>query len=1256
MSKLNQIQNAIQELEGGAFQKLVASYLYKKGYKKINAIGSVIGSNKTKTGTPDVLNRSPSGKYIFQEHTTQKVGALKKFQDDLEKCFDESKTGIPIGEIEEVVLIYPFDFEAREEHSLAQLCQSKEANLNLFGMSQISHDLYLAYPGLAQEFLGVSVDTGQIVPLEDFVTTYNKNALATPLDTNFFGRETELESLVTTLETKQITVIAGHAGVGKSRLALEGCKRFIEANPDFELKCVFNRGVDLFRDLQVYFAQPGKHLIFVDDGNRLTGLDYIFQLLHEPRKDRTIKIVITVRDYALEKVTTAARPYGGAAEIGVEEFQDKQIAELIEANYNIHNGLYLDRIANISKGNPRLAIMAAQVAERDGTLGSLSDVSELYDTYYASIRQDLESLNNPNILKVAGIIAFFRNVDSSNNEQMQSIASAFGIEPEMFWESAQTLHELEIVDMYENELVKASDQVLATYLFYLLFFREQICSISTLLQHFFPDQHHKFADAIYPVLNTFDADEIRSTLQPMIGMVWRELEEKGDDKTLLHLAQLFWFVEETKTLLHVRKQINDLVPQALEISKIDFRSASSIEPVSLLGVLRAYQYSSADNLNISLELILGYAEKLPRELPNVIYLLTDDMGFQHDSYLNQYSIPRAIEDALWKRTQDGTHEFFSRLYLATITKFLPISFHTNELRGDIIHIYDFELPATPEILSLRRDMWSHLFILYQKSNLAEAAFGVVTSYCASIHGFKGKEVLVSDAEQLLTLFSSHLEPQNYAHCLLVHNFLSLLDRLGVAYDESVGNHFENEAFRLSNVLASNRLERRELELDYEEYNKYLEQRILEHFAEYTLDNYKKFFDLCQVIITHLGDNKLYQFQTRVEQVYLLLAARDKELYVKVFGHYLNSGDPLCLLYIYRPLRAFVDIEGLDNTESIIDSVSAAAVRSKWLFGFYSCLSSSEIAPEHLKQLLDLYASATLENVPRDVEYLNNYREVDNSVFLKVIRLILDKAEEEPRYAFVLERLFNPHSSLYDKIPELFADDIELLERAYTAVMKVESCFDYDGKTLSYILDKDKGFIVKFISHMFPEEGSYSSYKEGHVNFSFMWCREDYLELMGSVTHFVRQWEKKTYRFMGSCLEAFFARRSDAKNDDLTVDRQDTFLLKLIEENFADVELIDMAFDVISKFTPERRPKFLKQFLDKNVSFESFRLLQIEPNHWSWSGSQVPVLQSRASYLESLLSLLNTVELLEHKQHIEQKFRSLRDSIEAEKKRDFLERF
>jgi hypothetical protein len=60
MTKLNRIQSALLELEGGKFQKLADSYLYNKGYEWINSPGSVAGSDKVSKGTPDTFLISTS--------------------------------------------------------------------------------------------------------------------------------------------------------------------------------------------------------------------------------------------------------------------------------------------------------------------------------------------------------------------------------------------------------------------------------------------------------------------------------------------------------------------------------------------------------------------------------------------------------------------------------------------------------------------------------------------------------------------------------------------------------------------------------------------------------------------------------------------------------------------------------------------------------------------------------------------------------------------------------------------------------------------------------------------------------------------------------------------------------------------------------------------------------------------------------------------------------------------------------------------
>ncbi len=91
MSKINEIQTKIKALNEGAFQKLADAYLHKKGYEPVNPLGSVIGSDKVRKGTPDTLVPLPNGKYVFAEHTTQQTDLYEKLNSDLNKCFDFEK-------------------------------------------------------------------------------------------------------------------------------------------------------------------------------------------------------------------------------------------------------------------------------------------------------------------------------------------------------------------------------------------------------------------------------------------------------------------------------------------------------------------------------------------------------------------------------------------------------------------------------------------------------------------------------------------------------------------------------------------------------------------------------------------------------------------------------------------------------------------------------------------------------------------------------------------------------------------------------------------------------------------------------------------------------------------------------------------------------------------------------------------------------------------------------------------------------------
>ena len=71
----------------------------------------------------------------------------------------------------------------------------------------------------------------------------------------------------------------------------------------------------------------------------------------------------------------------------------------------------------------------------------------------------------------------------------------------------------------------------------------------------------------------------------------------------------------------------------------------------------------------------------------------------------------------------------------------------------------------------------------------------------------------------------------------------------------------------------------------------------------------------------------------------------------------------------------------------------------------------------------------------------------------------------------------------------------------------------------------------------------------------------------------------------------------------------------------------------------------------NTSFEVFEKLMLTSGDISGSGSLVPAIQASVEHLESLLPLVNSVDFLKHKQHIEQIIQGNRNWIESEKKRD-----
>ena len=943
MSKVHQIQRALHELSGGAFQKLVEHLLAKRGHHPLYPIGSVAGADKTKPGTPDTLSISANGRYVFFEHTTQQSGVAAKFADDLTKCLDEDKTGIAVSDIERVVLCSTSDLSADEIDSLRKAAQDADVKLDVIGLQDLSYELATTYPGIARDHLGVQVDTGQILPPDEFVAAYGANALAAPLDTAFQFRDEELGGVLGALDAADLVVLSGPAGVGKSRLALEACERYAEQHDGCIVQCLYNRGADVYQDLKVHLAEPGHTVVFVDDANRLSAFGYVVQLLAEQRDDQTIKVVATVRDYAVDRVAADARRLGDYGHIVLGAFSDDEVKELAREEFEILNGEYLERIAQLAQGNPRLAVMASRVAVDAGDLRALHDATHLYEEYFASVRRDLEDrgdLVGEDLLRVAGIVGFFGSIDRENADQMESIERAFGIAPAEFWAAARTLHDLEVLDMYEREVVKPSDQILSTYLVYLAFFADRVVDVAALLDHFFPTLRHRFVDTFNPVLSTLDDRGIVKVLEPAVRDAIARAEAAGDADRAFHLVAHFAQLVPTDALHVAMERVEAMESHPQDPNEVVFEPKSGLDSPSILGVLATFSAFDEPRVRLALGILFDYAAKRPDDMPRVVHVLTDAYGPQRDSHRYGFMVQRAVIDELASRAETDP-ALWGRLLLAVAHAYLRCHFNTTASHGSkAISICNFDLYPSDEARALRGETWGAVLSFYAEPDLRDDVELLVRAYAMNARFGATPEIVATDAAVVVPFLETEMETDRLLPCLAVHDALDFFEDHEIEVPPTLRARFSNPAYELLYLLLTDRREMRNEGLSFDEIHEAQHAEIRDAFADYDAEDYARLFETAREVLTVANQSQeLHQVRQGLGRVLRDLAGKDPALVESVLRAYLAEGDPLELQT--APVPEFVEALGRDRALAVF-SESQYAARPAWLLSFYASLPADAL--------------------------------------------------------------------------------------------------------------------------------------------------------------------------------------------------------------------------------------------------------------------------------------------------------------------------
>lgn len=1240
MVKISRIENSLLSINDAAFQELCNKFLkYKYDYKSIIQTGSVIGKEKTRKGTPDTIFIDKDNNFVFVEYTTQKrVGKSKSFekkiQDDILKCFDTSKTKINNSKISKIIICHLEKLKLNEVVHFTSLCTDHNPNciFEQYGIDDLSIELE-SYPSLLSTYLDISIDSGQLMNLKEYIQFYEKPELrlSTPIGNIFYGRENELMDGMNKLKECSLLLITGSSGVGKTRFSIELCERFKDENRSYTIVCLANNGNNVYNDLQTHFVTIGDYIIIVDDANRaMANFKFILYLLSQQRRGK-IKIVVTVRDYAIDLIQNASSEYIYET-INLSKVTDEEISTILKSeSFNIQNEDYLEKIKRISNGNLRIAIMSAMLAIKEKNLSSLNNISQLYEQYFSEIYLKITEEHEETILKVLGIISFFRVLSKERTEVNARIFSVFNISEDVFWSQCQNLNKKEVVDLYENEVVKISDQILSTYIFYKVFFDLKRLDFSLLIKNFI-EFDSNFYDSLNPLLSAYDYINIKGKLADIIESDKELITENKELNQAIKIINIFWFCIEKKTLSFFNKYILNLPnPEVIEFTA-DYdhnRIVRNVE-VDALSILTKFRRLENENSNIALELMFLFVEKVPNQSERLSYFIKENWLIIRNDFYNDFRCQHVLIDFIIKKVKMDLSPLYKVFFYKIASYLLELRFEEHNSSGKNFTFYTIQLQLNDSIKKLRSNIWEFAWSLYEEDPYMFYKLIFDLKY----EHYEGSRKLWSFDSKLVIPMLQSLNYNDFNACEALEQYLKYLDWAKVKYDKTIKTKATNSLYLLKKNL-TNKDRIRTSAISNRKTAQYKRLSIL--CSNYTYKDYLQFFK-------DVGSIYSIQLQTvdlsfSLTAVFEDLAIKDKILFIRVLKYFLNNHK--LQVWSLGILNAFFNSKP-NNCDDLFNCLQEIKSNRKdnWLSEFHLTILKEFVTSEKQHYLQSFYdmllqSDISIYRISNIVEKYSVF-ESEKTIYSKILDIITINSKIRVDELFIINALD-------------LTKDFSKCELIYLRNKLKDRMFDYKHSIFEILLRNDSTFIIRYLNNIPKGIDSENNYSSDRI--SFIWDMDNHEDIVMLVIDFFNS-EKSWYRTKDLLYALFIGINENQRANALT------FIENVIRKEYSNSKYMKTIFNIITHSFALKKIDFLKLFLSYNHDFESFKKIDLFPGSMTTSGSWIPVFQKRIEDWEQIQIALQTlklgVKLLSHLEYIEDEIEGCKRRIKYESKREFME--
>lgn len=1223
MDKTNQIERAIGELDGEQFQTFANEYISKKyDPKRMVEYGSQPGTNKVRNGDPDTYIDWEDGTYTLIMLTTTQNGLLEKLRKDISDCLNRGKVNIERGKIKEIICIYTSS-RISVENSENLKALASEIKITLIDLNVMARDLNNKYPKLAYDFFQISVDTGQILSIRDFVEKYDAIKMSAPLSLDFLHRSAELTELRRAIVNHEFTLITGPAGVGKTRIALEACKYYKDEG--YIIYCIKNNGESLVEDIRDVFTKDGKYILFIDDINMTKSLQYVFDSISNLPSSIQVNVVATARNYVVAGIIDVIDKYFEISFFNLSNFKDKELTDILIEDLEIKDSQYLDRIIEISKGNARLAILAG-ISVKKGGYASIQNAIDIFRNYYTQVFKT-EKLNIK-MIETLFIVAFFSRLSMETDKQyrIETLLSFFELSHVDFINNCKLLNASELVDIYEGNVVKLSNQNFGDYILEYVLIEEKYITVERLLDLTFSGEMDRNVYAINTLNNIFSSEQMEEYISTEINNSWNKASEDLENRYL----KTFYMLNEAKALLFVKRYIDKLGKVKMDLSQVDFVSEQSTS-LSKLSFTEYMVYATQNKIkkeekqlvfdvlagfkNLSrkdhaLKLIIKILEKRPDWAHDIYKLLVDHYCFDQFSpekkFINEIELVDMLSNAAYSQKDTNLMwlmvQVFRSLLHCNFDCILPMD------NKRTVQSIQYKILLTPEIKELRLKIWNTLIQLYDKYNEFHQTIEsiLIENFGTGLTKKEFKNIYLFDLTYIKQLIDKW-KTYDFSRCQILFKISELAFFEGIDNEYFISKYIINKDFSLYLMISGQTEEKRPIHGRTAE----RKNRISNIISGYTQQDFRYLFLRCK-------EWEQYSFVISVSLsigiTTIFEIIQDDPFFEEIMSEYIRSGTPCDdPSLISNVLSLALKRKNFDELVAILNEITNGR-KHFWIGILWELLPEQEITRRRTEQFIDSFKVALESGQPfiPDVRNLKKFNKFNKSMSSVIGSLMLN-VDDLQKKGWV-DSFLAYRTDLID----YFKDNIEVLEKLYLNVSDTMYLWINLGMD---ILEVDSNFWDSFLGKLLTMD-LYNIDKTALLRLWLLADHDEYVDYL---------FNQKREIFNTDLVEALFNSSTDKK----IAKRQNCWIKNFISKNSFDKRLMIRLFTLICNKFGDERIEFYKCLFGYSKNIDLILSLPLFPSHYSINGSEIPLIDKKIVFLKKLIINIEDIDLLEFEENLQE---------------------